>query len=960
MKILKWIVFFIVIISFALILIPFLFKPKLIDLAKQEIDNNLNARVEFGDFGLQLFSSFPDLTFKIEDFNIIGKGEFNNDTLVRFEAMMLNVDLLSVLGDKIAINSVVLKKPVILAKALKGGKVNWDITIPSEETELKSENDNIDEISFALALKHFEIIDGTVIYDDQDLEVYTFLNDLDFVLSGDMTSDEAILNIYGTVNEFSMIYEGIKYLNKTHLKLEAGIDADLANFKYTFRENIFHINDLELGIDGAISMPEDDINVDLIFEAKRNEFKHFLSLVPVIFMSDFETVQCDGNLALKGKIKGVYNESSLPGYFVQLKVDDASFKYPDLPGSAENIAVDLEVNNPDGIDDHMVVDLKKFHIDFEKNPLDASLKIKTPISDPNLKGHIRANLDLAKLKSIIPLDGIIMNGLIYSDLLFEGKMSSIEQEKYENFKAIGNVLIQEMNYESADLPKGMNISKAEMNFTPQYLNLKAFDSKIGESDIQMKGKIENYMAYALKDDVLKGEFILNSSLLNVNEFMPDEEGTSSSESSQNEGDSELTVFEIPSNIDFKLQSEIGKVLYDNLEIENLDGTIWIKDSKLSMNDVKMDMMDGTITMNGAYDAKDISSPVINFDFGINNFNLSKTFEAFNTIKQLVPIAEKCSGDFSATIANYSCVLDKNMIPILSSINSNGKILTQEILLQNADVFNKIGSELKMDKFNQFNLNDVDLSFELKDGNLFVKPFDVKMGGTKATIGGKQGIDQSLAYTMTFEIPRSQFGGAANTVLDNLVSSAKTKGVDVKLGANINVNALIGGTLSNPTIKLDLKEQGQNIGKDIKNEVINIVNEKVDNAKAEAIKKAKKQADQLLSEANKKGEQLISAAQKTANEIKKVAKDNADKIRAEGKTQGDKLIKEAGSNIIKKKLAEKGAKELNNQAIIRANQLEAEADNKAKLTVDKARTEANNINQKAKVEADKLIAKAEGM
>ncbi len=961
MKFLKWLAVIFILIILILIVTPFIFKGKIVDLAKQEINKNLNAKVEFGDFSLRIFSSFPDLTFKIEDFKVIGKDEFEKDTLAQFYALKLNIDLMSVFGDEITVNSIILDRPSIVAKSLKGGKVNWDVTFPSEAVQQTSTDPEVpsEESSFKLGLKHFEIIDGTLIYDDQDLDVLTILNGINMDLSGDMTADQTILNTNLTADNMTLVFDGVKYFNKTQLKVSAGIDADLANYKYTLRENQIFLNELELGLDGYVSMPADDIDMDFTFGAKRNEFKHFLSLVPAIFMKDFESVQTSGNLALKGGVKGKYNETSMPGYFVQLKVDNGMFKYPDLPGSAERIAIDLNVNNPDGIDDHMVIDLKKFHIDFEKNPVDASMQIKTPMSDPDIKGHVKANLDLDKLKNVIPLEDVSLNGQVFADLKFDGKMSSIEQEKYNDFKAVGNVLIQEMNYESADLPKGMNISRAELKFTPQYLKLQAFESKIGESDIQMKGNIDNYMAYAIKDDVLRGDFTLNSTLLNINELMPADEETATNETEEGEIATEngLSVFEVPANIDFKLQSKIGKVIYDNLEIENLNGLILVKDSKVSMEEVQMNMLDGSITMNGGYDTKDITKPVIDFDFGINNFNISKTFEAFNTIKQMIPIAEKCSGDFSAAISNYSCVLDHNMMPVLSSISSNGKLMTQQVLLKNADVFSEIGSQLKMDKFKQLDLNNIDLSFEIKDGNIFVKPFDVKMGSSKATIGGKQGIDQTLDYTMVFEIPRSQFGGAANQALDNLLSSAKTKGVDVKLGDKVNVNALIGGTITKPIVKLDLKEQGQNIVEDIKQEVVNTVNEELDKAKEKAIKEAKAKAANLLTEADKKGKQLITAAQKTAGEIEKAAKTNADKIRAEAKKQGDKLIKDAGSNIIKKKIAEKGAQELNKQAEKKAKKLEDEAAKKADAGVAKAKAEAQKLKKKAEDEGDRLIEKA---
>ncbi len=51
------------------------------------------------------------------------------------------------------------------------------------------------------------------------------------------------------------------------------------------------------------------------------------------------------------------------------------------------------------------------------------------------------------------------------------------------------------------------------------LELKSFNSEIGESDFQLNGKIENYITYALSDGTLKGDFKFTSSNINANEFM---------------------------------------------------------------------------------------------------------------------------------------------------------------------------------------------------------------------------------------------------------------------------------------------------------------------------------------------------------------------------------------------------------------------------------------------------------
>ena len=53
----------IVIIIAAAILLPIIFKGKIVEIAKTEINKSVNAKVDFADFSLSLIKSFPNFNF---------------------------------------------------------------------------------------------------------------------------------------------------------------------------------------------------------------------------------------------------------------------------------------------------------------------------------------------------------------------------------------------------------------------------------------------------------------------------------------------------------------------------------------------------------------------------------------------------------------------------------------------------------------------------------------------------------------------------------------------------------------------------------------------------------------------------------------------------------------------------------------------------------------------------------
>lgn len=952
-KFIKWFLIIIVFILAILIILPMAFQGKITKIAKQEINNNVNARVNFEEVKLSLLSSFPDLSFKMNEISVIGVDHFEGDTLAYIQQFRLDLGLLSVLNDPIEIKSIIITQPQVYAKVLEDAKANWDIALESETVEEETSNDS--EPAMVLSLRNFSIIGAEIIYEDQSMDLFTKMENLNFNLSGDLSSDYTTLSTKTTIDAMSLKMEGLSYLKKAKMELIADLETDLIKSKYTFKENILRVNELEIGFDGSVEMPNDDIAVDLIFNAKQTAFKNILSLVPAVYMTDFQDLKTAGQLSLKGKVKGVYNENQLPAFNLNLLVKEAMFQYPDLPSKVENIAMDLAIDNKDGIEDHTIVNLKKFHMDMAGNPFDMNMLVTTPVSDPNIDGKINGTIDLGKMKELLPADDMKMSGIISAKMEMKGKMSSIEKEDYEAFHALGQIAITGMNYQDNDLPQGILIKSAKAIISPQFVKLDHFNAEIGESDMNMKGRIENFLAYYFKDELLKGDFSFTSKKLHMADLMGEE--TDELESNSEEESEEMEVIEIPKNIDFTLNTQIGELLYDHMKIKNIRGGLQLKDGIASLDDLNMNMLDGSLKMNGQYSSQDLEKP--SFDFNINavNFNVKKTFETFNTIQKIAPIAKNMEGNISAKM-NIDGILLQNMEPDLGTVNSKGRLQSNSLAIKNAELFKQVGSLIKSDKFNQLSLENMDLSYTMTNGNIEVKPFDTKFGKSKMTIGGSQNINQNIDYYLDFSIPSSELGSQANAVASSLFAEAGKLGIDVQTPETIKFKALVGGTLTEPKVSLDLKNSASNMADDLKKLAEQKLKEEKEKAKKQAIDEAKKQAAQLMVEANKQGKKLVSEAQKVANQAKSEANKQADAAKAEAYKQADALITEAGDDTIKKLLAKTAADKLKAEADKTAENFKKEAATQAEKGVNEAQKQSDALKAKAKKEGDALIAKAE--
>jgi uncharacterized protein involved in outer membrane biogenesis len=90
----------VILILAAAFILPIVFKGKIIEIAKEEINKSVNAQADFTDMDLSLFTNFPNFTLSIKGLTIIGKEDFDNDTLMSVNAIEVTIDLISVINAK--------------------------------------------------------------------------------------------------------------------------------------------------------------------------------------------------------------------------------------------------------------------------------------------------------------------------------------------------------------------------------------------------------------------------------------------------------------------------------------------------------------------------------------------------------------------------------------------------------------------------------------------------------------------------------------------------------------------------------------------------------------------------------------------------------------------------------------------------------------------------------------------
>ncbi len=908
------------------LIVPVMFKDKIKNRVETQINSMVNARVAFSDYKLSLFRAFPHASFTLKDLNVTGVDKFEGDTLAAVKSFSLVFNLMSLFGDGgYEIKSVTVDELLFNALVLEDGMANWDIM--KESPEQGETADTLSAEPMKVALNKFSISDGRINYTDMQSEMAATVEDLDFNLSGNMNASRTDLAIDLTAGSVDFIMDKISYLTDARVGFNADIDALTDSMKFTLKDNRLMVNDIVLNLSGTAAMPGDDIDLDLVFSAPETTFKSLLSLVPAFYMKDFEDLKASGTFTLDGAVKGIYSsaDSTLPNVAANLAVMDGVISYPDLPEKITAININAIVQTDGQEMDNTTVDVSRFHFELAGNPFDMTMKLATPLSDPSVAAAARGKIDLAKLQQAVPLDSITLNGLIDVSIDMAGRMSMLENKMYDQFKAAGNLKISDMAMTMTDMPD-FKINSAVLVFSPAFAELTNMTATMGEkSDFTLAGRLENYIPYLFSDGILKGNLSLKSKLVDLNEILD-----IMLSDSLDADTAAMEVIQIPENIDFTLDAVADQLVYGRLAATDVTGNILVRDGVVTLSETGMKALGGTMLMNASYDTRDTLKPLIDADMLISAVNIRETFDAFNTVRQLIPAAAGLGGNVTVRM-DFRSLLSSSMMPLLNTMSGSGEITSESVQILESKSFDRIKSVLKMNQSYTNILKDLKATFIVNDGRLFVKPFDTKLGNIKLNVSGDQGIDRTINYLIKTEIPSAELGESAAALMGAFSTQLAALGLNLAPPEIIKINLKVGGTFTDPVITPVFA--GGSGGQGVVSTVSAVTTAVTEEVTAKVNEAARELADRILKEAEEKADML-----------RKEAESSAKSIREEADLQGKKLIKDAEARGPIAVIAAKKA----------ADALNKEADRQAIRLVTEANTRADSIIAEAKSRADELL------
>ncbi|WP_372771977.1 AsmA-like C-terminal region-containing protein [Mangrovibacterium sp.] len=800
-KVLLIIAIILVVLVGSAIFIPVLFKAPLMEKAKKAINNNVNAKVEFTDFNLSVFKAFPKVQAEIVGLTITGKDQFQNDTLLSVQSVATNLSLSDLFNsDDLKISFIKLTDANIYLLSTLDGLTNWDIALPEEEiTKVDTTQSDL-----AMSLQSIEVRNLNLTYKDEASTTVVQLKNGNMDASGDVEGTVTRFLLDAEVGEFVLEYDSVKYVSNTILKAKSELTADYDKMAFVFGESRIYLNDLPLEVSGRFEMPSDSMYFDLQLTQPQSDFKTLLAMVPQSYQSYLEGLKTSGEAGFGGQIKGWFYEDNYPEINTRLYIKNADLQYEGMPEKVSNISLEAAITKPQGDLDQLKVEVSQAHAQIRQNPLDLKLLLSNLMTDPVFDASVIGKINFDNLTDAIPMEKMELTGTIDGSLNLKGTMSAVEAQDFSRISSNGNFVFSKIRVQTPQITKPFELNSGTVKINNQEINVSSFAAKTGESDFTLNGTLSNYLPYFFNNKTLKGNFNLKSQYLNLDELASlMAEDTTATTTAANDS---LIAFQVPANLDLTFRSQITRASFDNMDIQNIDGVILVKDEILKLQKLNMNMLNGELTLDGNYIGNANNQPDFDFNVEIKSFQIPAAFQSFSTMQRYVPIASRSNGNISSQL-KFKGKMDQTLSIIPTSLTGNGLLSTENLQIVNSPTFDQIKNFIKSEKLKNVNIEDFTSHFTLDNGNVLVKPFYTKIADQEVTVGGQVLVDRTLNLNMDFKVNKDDLNSDIVKGLNFLPGSGNISKLDISV--------LVSGDITSPKVSVDLSKAKDQIAEEVK-------------------------------------------------------------------------------------------------------------------------------------------------
>ncbi len=318
----------------------------------------------------------------------------------------------------------------------------------------------------------------------------------------------------------------------------------------------------------------------------------------------------------------------------------------------------------------------------------------------------------------------------------------------------GIIGFRNLNIKPGNVDLEINMPKSSIKFDNNKTILNNATLIVGESDMRLTGEFTDFFEWLKGEAILKGNYKLSSNYINTNELFEKtkkrvDQETSVSDSilatADTPSDSTTSsIFVVPDSINLRLDSDIKKILFGKLQVNNIKGVVNVKNQGIQFEDLELNTQAADMVATMVYQAKDTTTAYSGFDVIMKDIRVGKLVEIMPALDTLVPMLRSVDGIVNFHVAAESR-FNPDFTPQIPSITAAANIEGDSLVLMDGETFAEISKMLRFKNKERNLIDSVSVNLLVEKGAVNIYPFIMSMDRYITAIGGKHNIDMTFDY-----------------------------------------------------------------------------------------------------------------------------------------------------------------------------------------------------------------------
>lgn len=316
-------------------------------------------------------------------------------------------------------------------------------------------------------------------------------------------------------------------------------------------------------------------------------------------------------------------------------------------------------------------------------------------------------------------------------------------------------------------PLRNTITNIDLTFSPDSVVLSKLGYRCGGSDFEISGTISNMRRALLSrrhKAALGISFDMQSDTINVNEIVTalfagstaaahtDSDDVWDDQAVETDRETAAAPADtaaagpllLPRNIDGVFRMRVRHVLYSDIELTRLRGSVMLYDGALNLRNLSATADVGSISLNGLYTSLHPDSLQFGLGMQIRDFRIDRFTRMFPAIDSLLPAMNSFSGIVNADIA-MSTGLDHNMDIDIPTLQAAVSISGDSLVLLDPDTFKSLSKWLMFKNKKRNIIDHMSVEIVVENSAIELYPFMFDIDRYRLGVMGRNDLAMNLDY-----------------------------------------------------------------------------------------------------------------------------------------------------------------------------------------------------------------------